>query len=414
MKNGKFSRLLDNNRFLFLLSVLGAILLWGYVVVYVNNQHSTVIRNVPINMQYRQSLYQSMGLDVIEMDIDTVDVYVSGARSSTGDLSKEDIIVYPNITAIDGSGIYTFTLTAERTSSVQNFSIDSLSQDYVTVRFDTLTTKEFSLSMDISSIVVSGDNIVGAATVNPSTVTITGPKNKVDSIKRVVAVTETEETIYQTSVRPATIIMYDENGAEVDRTRMTFSDDSVDITIPVLQEVTLPIRVDYVNVPSGFDTDVLHQSLSRSEIHLAVPSSIAPSLTDYVVGYIDLSSLRTDEPYTFEVKLPTGYMAMDETTRVSANISSSNLSEKVITVDEIKVINDADERVSVLTKEITNVVLVGESERVESLSEGGVIAQVDAARIGTGQGTKSVEVEFVIPSTDKVYVRGVYLVNIKI
>ena len=58
--------------------------------------------------------------------------------------------------------------------------------------------------------------------------------------------------------------------------------------------------------------------------------------------------------------------------------------------------------------------LIGETERIESLSEGGVIAQVDAARIGSGQGTKSVEVEFLIPSTDKVYVRGVYLVNIKI
>ena len=56
MKNGNFSKLLDDNRFLLLLSFLLAVFLWVYVVVYVNNQHSTVIRNVPTNIAYRQKI----------------------------------------------------------------------------------------------------------------------------------------------------------------------------------------------------------------------------------------------------------------------------------------------------------------------------------------------------------------------
>jgi len=61
MKNSKLSQLLDNKTVLWLISLLTAIILWAYVVVYVNNQHTTVIHNVPINMQYRATVYQSMG-----------------------------------------------------------------------------------------------------------------------------------------------------------------------------------------------------------------------------------------------------------------------------------------------------------------------------------------------------------------
>ncbi len=413
MKNGNFSKLLDDNRFLLLLSFLLAVFLWVYVVVYVNNQHSTVIRNVPINIAYRQSLYQSMGLDVVEMDVDTVDVYVSGPRSSTGDLSKEDIIIYPNITSIDGSGTYTFTLTRDKTSSVKNFNIDSLSQDYVTVRFDTLTTREYTLGVDISRIVVSGDNIAGVPTVSPATVSVTGPKNKMETIARAVAVIPTEETLYQTGVRSAVVVLYDREGKEVSRDLLKLSNERVDVTIPVMREMTLPVKVDYVNVPAGFDTNILHQSLSSGEIHVAVPSAVAPTLTDFVVGYIDLATLKTDEPYVFDITLPTGYTMMEDKDSVTVTISSRNLTEKKVDVTEIKVINDREGRIQVLTDEIKDVVLVGETDRMETITTGGVIAQIDASKISVATGQQSVEVSFLIPSTDRVYARGIYTVNVK-
>ncbi|MEG1783155.1 MAG: hypothetical protein RR253_07900, partial [Oscillospiraceae bacterium] len=126
----------------------------------INNEHTTIIRNVPINMQYRQSAtYQSLGLDVIEMDIKSVSVSITGPRSVTGDLTAEDIIVYPTIVGIDGAGKYTLKLTAEKTSSVKDFSIGSMSHDTITVRFDRLITKEVPVEMDISSVSVSSEYI---------------------------------------------------------------------------------------------------------------------------------------------------------------------------------------------------------------------------------------------------------------
>jgi YbbR domain-containing protein len=193
------------------------------------------------------------------MDITSVDVSVTGPRSVTGDLTADDIIVYPSITGIDGPGSYTFVLTSDKTSNISNFTINSYSKDNVTVRFDRLISKEFPVEVDISSVVVDSNYMAERPTTNPSTVTITGPEYKINSISRVVAATVTTETLSQTAVLPSKVSLYDENGGLIDDKLLSMNVAEVDITIPITKEVILPVKVEYVNVPAGFDTGILHQ-----------------------------------------------------------------------------------------------------------------------------------------------------------
>lgn len=413
MTGEKLQKLIGGKYFLPVLSFLIALCIWIYVVVFVNTQHTVTINNVPVNMQYKQSVYQSMGLDVVDGGNMTVDVTITGSRSTTADITADDILVYPNITNIEGSGTYTFTLTAEKVSGFKNFEISSLSRDTVTVRLDKLISKDFTVTADISSVVVAADCMADMPTVSPGTVNISGPEYKINSIAKVVAVTSENTTVSRSTVLTGLIKLYDENDAEIDKSLLTLSFETADVTVPVMKEVTLPVKVEYVNVPEGFNTDVLHQSLSVSELKLAVPAQYAASLSEFVVGYIDLSTLETDKPYEFAVTLPTGYRSMDDVKKVTATISGANLTEKNINVSEIKIINDPDGKIEVLTTVINNVVLVGEPDAIENLSVGGVIAQIDAARLSLAQGQQSVSANFIIPSTDRVFVKGSYTVSIR-
>ena len=389
MTGEKLQKLIGGKYFLPVLSFLIALCIWIYVVVFVNTQHTVTINNVPVNMQYKQSVYQSMGLDVVDGGNMTVDVTITGSRSTTADITADDILVYPNITNIEGSGTYTFTLTAEKVSGFKNFEISSLSRDTVTVRLDKLINKDFTVTADISSVVVAADCMADMPTVNPGTVNISGPEYKINSIAKVVAVTSENTTVSRSTVLTGLIKLYDENDVEIDKSLLTLSFETVDVTVPVMKEVTLPIKVEYVNVPEGFNTDVLHQSLSVSELKLAVPAQYAASLSEFVVGCIDLSTLETDKPYEFDVTPPTGYRSMDDVKKVIATISGANLTEKNVNVSEIKIINHPDGKIEVLTSVINNVVLVGEPDAIENLSVGGVIAQIDAARLSLAQGQQS-------------------------
>ena len=120
-------------------------------------------------------------------------------------------------------------------------------------------------------------------TVNPGTVNISGPEYKINSIAKVVAVTSENTTVSRSTVLTGLIKLYDENDVEIDKSLLTLSFETADVTVPVMKEVTLPIKVEYVNVPEGFNTDVLHQSLSVSELKLAVPAQYAASLSEFVV-----------------------------------------------------------------------------------------------------------------------------------
>ena len=413
MKNKKFSNLFENNRFLFVVSLGIAMILWGYVVSYENNEHTTTIHDVPIDMRYRQSAYQSMGLDVIETNITTVNVSVTGPRSVTGTLTKEDIIVYPNITGIDGSGVYEFKLTAEPSSSVRDFTINSISRETVSVRLDKLITKEFPVEVNISSLSVDEGYMADRPITDPAKLTITGPEFKVNRIDRIAAVTTAEDTLTQTQIFPSELHIYDENDAEMDSKYLSFSSADIEITIPIMKEVRVPVKVEYVNVPAGFDTETLTINVTPSTIRLAVPSQTASAVTDFVAGYIDVTELITNEQYTFDLKLPLGYRSLDEVKQVFATVSGRNLDEKVIDVSEIKVINDPDDKIEVLTEEIKDVVIVGDKSVIDNISKGSVIAQIDAARLPAAKGQQSVEVEFIIPSTDKAFVKGIYTVTIK-
>ena len=413
MTGEKLQKLIGGKYFLPALSFLIALCIWIYVVVFVNTQHTVTINNVPVNMQYKQSVYQSMGLDVVDGGNMTVDVTITGSRSTTADITADDILVYPNITNIEDSGTYTFTLTAEKVSGFKNFEISSLSRDTVTVRLDKLINKDFTVTADISSVVVAADCMADMPTVNPGTVNISGPEYKINSTAKVFAEKNKNTTVSRSTVLTGLIKLYDENDVEIDKSLLTLSFETADVTVPVMKEVTLPIKVEYVNVPEGFNTDVLHQSLSVSELKLAVPAQYAASLSEFVVGYIDLSTLETDKPYEFAVTLPTGYRSMDDVKKVIATISGANLTEKNVNVSEIKIINDPDGKIEVLTSVINNVVLVGEPDAIENLSVGGVIAQIDAARLSLAQGQQSVSASFIIPSTDRVFVKGSYTVSIR-
>ena len=411
MKNDKFQNLLKSDRFTLVISFIIAVTLWSIVVTFFSTEARTTIEDVPINFEYNAS-FLNLELEIIEKDIETVDVVVTGPRNVIGALTKDDIIVYPQFSNVRDSGKYSLAINAVKTSSVMEYQIESLSSYQVVVRFDHLIEKTFNVEVDVSKLTVPSEFMVDKIYATPGEVTVKGPQNSVDLISKVVATVEAQE-LTQSSVLPATLTLYDENGDVVDSTFVTFNQEEFTITVPVLSEVVLPVKVDYINVPAGFDTDTLDVVLSQETIRLAVPTKTAQNLTEYVVGYIDLKTLETDRPYVFDVTMSGSYKNVDEVSQISATVSAEGLSSKTVTIQEIKLLNQGNQNVQVLTQKISNVEIVGEADVVEKLSAGSVIAQIDMSYVLLAQGQQTVEVDVIIPSTGKAYAKGTYYVTIK-
>ena len=411
MKKSKLKIFLDSKYFTMLLSFLMAVAIWIVVVTFFSTEARTTIKDVPIDIDYNSS-YLNLDLEIIDQSIETVDVTVTGPRDVVGSLTKDDVIVYPNVNNVKMAGRYDLSLNAVKKSSIMEYQIESLSSYQVAVRFDHLTEKAFKIETDISNLTIPEDLMVDKITISPDNVLVKGPENTVSKIAKVVAIVQQQE-LNQTAVLPAELMLYDENGVELERTHISYDVEEFNVTVPVLKEITVPVVVDYTNVPAGFDVSTLKVALSQNEITLAVPSRSADSIKQFVVGYIDLGTLEADSPYVFDITLPAGYKNVKEVAQISATVSGEKLDSKSVSVKEIKLINAGEQKVEILTEVINHVEIVGEKSVVEELSADDVIAQIDMTQVALAQGQQTVEVDIIIPSTDKAFVRGTYYVTIK-
>lgn len=411
MNKEKLQAFLHSKYFTMLLSFIMAVAIWVVVVTFFSTDARKTIKDVPIDVSYNAS-YLILDLEIIEKNIDTVDVTVVGPRNIVGALTKDDIIVYPQFNNVKIAGRYDLSLNAVKKSAIMEYQIEALSDYQVTVRFDHLVEKTFKIESDISNLTIPSEFMVDKIITTPETVTIKGPENTVNKIERVVASVEQQE-VSQTTVIPAKLTLYGENDTPIDATHISYDVDEFNVTVPVLKEITVPVTVGYTNVPEGFDTSVLPVSLSQQDITLAVPSRTADSVKEFVVGYIDLSTLDMDNPYIFEVTMPGGYKNMKEVSQISAKVDSDNLASKSVVVDDIKIINAGEQKIEVLTDSINHVELVGDKQELKELKGSDVVAQIDMAQVALAQGQQTVEVDIIVTSTDKVFARGTYYVTIK-
>ena len=411
MKKHNFQNLFESERFTKFFSFILAVLLWIIVVTFFSTDARTTIKNVPVNVEYNAT-YQGFDLEIIEISQQTVDVTVTGPRSVIGNLTKEDIIVYPQFSNVRAAGKYDLALNAVKTSTIMEYQIESLSTYQVTAKFDSVISKTFPVEIDISNISVPNEYMVDKIYATPDSVTITGPEKSVSIISRVVATVKGQE-ISQTEVLDAVLTMYDETDTPIDSTHFTYDQQGFTVTVPILKEITIPVKVEYINIPDGFDVTTLDVNFSHDTIRVAVPTRVADTMTAFVAGYIDLKTLAFDTPYVFDLTTQTGYRFLDDVKAISASISADDVTRKNVSVTEIKVLNQGNHKVEVLTEVISNVEVVGKASVVEKLTDDSFVAEIDMTKVSLAHGQQTVQVEIIIPSTHEAYVRGTYYATIK-
>ncbi len=411
MKKNNIKDPLASPKIRLLISFIVAVCIWSVVVTFFSTDIKIVIEDVPINIEYNAS-YMNLGIEVIEQNIQTVDVTVSGPRTVVGALKEDDIIVYPQFTNVRDAGTYNLALNAIKASSVMEFQIESMSNYQMSAKFDRVIEKTFDIGADVSNITVSNGYMIDKTYVTPGTIVVKGPEILMNELNKITAVVEPQE-IVQSAQIPAKLIFTDVNDQEMDSTYFTLGQTEFTVTIPVLKQVELPVKVKFINVPSGFDTSKLDVEYSQKTIELGVPTKNADNLTEYIIGYVDVKKLEMDSPYMFQLILPKGYKNIKNVKEVYATVSSENMTTKKVDVKEIDILNKGQQDVEIITEVIKSVEIVGEKAVIDTISDKNVVAQLDMSQVSLAQGQQTVEVDIIIPSTNAAYAKGTYTVTIK-
>lgn len=392
-----FSKLLHNDRIVFIASLIIAFVVWGIISFGPGNvQTRTITATVKIDLTDTSAGYND--LRVLGNGEFTVNVVVEGSRSVIYGLSGADIEVRPTLTDIQGPGKSEVSLTVNKGGKSTGYSVKSVTPSTVTVECDYWTSVPFDVKLDdasLSLVTVSGEGYIpknSAETVER--VTIVGPRAVLKQIDHVVPRVERPQTISATTRLDARLLALDSRGDEVDITMCEFADmagDTVSITVPVWTERKVDLTHTLLNVPSGLNRDTLvtiSNSLSDSASSITLAGEAdALELVNAAIGNLgefDFDHLLPDKAtFTKELAVPSGVTVVEGNT-VTLKLNLDKFIEKKYTL-QVRGIEDvvvkglpADKKLAVQEQQV-KFSLCGDRKLLDKIKADDLVIEVDAS-----------------------------------
>ncbi|MBQ4240687.1 MAG: hypothetical protein II672_06220 [Oscillospiraceae bacterium] len=412
-----FSDWLTNRPKLMVLSLVLAVVIWAVVALSVNSITTRTIDNIVVEIPSTGASYQSMGLDLIEGEATEhkVSVTVSGDRSIIGMLTSDSITVTPDFSNVTEAGTYNIALNASKNNQLLNYEIKTVDPSVLVLTFGESAMRKFQISPSVSGFTVADGYVAQPIVCSPTAVTIVGSRETVDKIRKVTAEGNIEGELSSTTTISGKIHLYDADNKEISSDMLRMDAPSVDLLIPIYKEGAMDFDIEFVNVPSGFDTSVLKYSLSPSTIRVAYAEGSAVPTSVRTIGYVDVATLNLGETYQFDVTLPSGYVDLDGIGTISVKFDSQGMTSQKMTVTDIRASNVPEEyEVTILTEHISGVNVIGDAETIANLLPTSLVAVIDASGLKPESGTQSVPVTVLIPSSSTVWAVGSYTVNVEV
>lgn len=414
-------KVLNSRLFNMFLSLVIAVVAWVIVVTTVYPEGETIIQSVPVNFEYNSASYTTGGLEIVSAPTTFVDIRIRGKRSYINSLTNENFIVYPNYTPVHGAGEYELKLQIKvqdnNWESNQASIVNDKSLPTVSVVFDTVITKSFAISTDTSQVQIADGYIFDKAQCSPGEVTLKGPEGEIAKVDKIIAPVYVEGERQESITQSSTLIPVDENGQKVDLKYVSFSSEIAEVTLLIQQRKELPLKVEFTNIPDGFDISNLQNRIKISKDSLTVSgdSRKLDGLNELVVAYFDLSTFALDKIYTVPISLPTGIKNQENISTIDITFDYSDLTSRIISVRDIRTANIPENyQVKPRSKRVNNVTLIGSKEELEALTEKAVIAQINSEDLQLSAGVMNVPVRILVPGNPNIFAVGDYTVECEV
>ena len=283
----------------------------------------------------------------------------------------------------------------------------------VRVVFDTVSEKTLPVTQDTSDIsIAEGFTLNGVSTV-PAEVTLSGPTSELDQITSVVAPVSTGDTLSDSVTVRSTLELRDANGNVVTPQYTTMDNDTANVTLTVYQVRELPLSIDFINTPKGFDTSSLNYSLSIPTLKVAGPAKVVGALNELSVVAFDLGREFTfDRDYQKNIELPNGVVSLDGVSTVTIQFDTTEMATRTFSISNIRPVNvPSTINLEVLTTLIRDVRVYGPADEIAQLTADSILAQIDCQDLNVTSGQQTIPVSIQIPSSSRIFAVGNYTVQ---
>lgn len=383
MKNKVKSKVLNNFGYK-LLSVLFAIVLW---LVVMNISDATItkqINGIPVEKLNGDVLDELDQIyDVVSGD--TVDIVIKGRRSVVSALSKDDFRATVDLSTMSITNSVQIEVVAKK-SDVNDAVTITCKDSTMKLNLEEKVKIQYPVKIKTSGTPRDG-YAVGGYQVNPSIVTIEGPKSSVDKITEVV-VTVAADGVKEDYKQTGNIVLYDAYGDEIKNDKIQLSVNEVEVSVVIYPVKAVDIEVEVSGTPKdGYGVaNVVYQPQT---IRIAGEPEVLAKIDKVKIDDIHISGISEDYQTTIELNkyLDDGVIIADSDSQIVVTVDIEELEEKTYSVSD-KVISLKNKKTGykyrIKLTDDCKVVLSGMKDEVDLLALSDVGLYIDCSELGLG------------------------------
>lgn len=381
------------------LSLMFAILLWGYVLMTQNPPRVKTVTDVTVSIEGEADLTTrklTLRGDRAAL-LEDVSVRVRTELTSYTDISADDITASINLSRITSTGKHTVRIHAKSSSG----DVVSVSPSEIEVEIDTLTTRNIPIEIHEEGELPEG-YWAGDVQLDSATVLLEGPGTDLAKIVKAVGtidLTNRTESLNQSIM----LALYDKEGNVVESSILFGGMPTVVAKQEILPSKLVPIDVDGAiigreELPENFEIASYGTSLESTLVRIVGDADVIQKIESLSLEPVDVTGCTESIQQELAINVPEGVRIIGAD---SVNLQVT-IREKTAVLEltelPIEIVGLARKQTATLSQELANVTFSGRVSLLAGITRGDVKVYADVT--GLAAGTHDVKLALQIDGED--------------
>ena len=365
-----------------IVSILFAILLWGYVLMSDNPTRIKTIPNVSVNIEGEADLLARRLVLCGDKDFEQVTVRVRTQLTDYADLNADDVTATINLSTITGKGEYNLTVSPNSASGTPY----SVSPSQVRVKVDNLVSRRIPIEIDQIGALPEG-YWAGVLTTSRTDIDIEGAAEDVARVAKAVGtldLTDCTQNVNQSVL----LTLYDEDGNEVESSVLLGTLPTVTVRMEVLRQKTVPI--DVASALLGTDSLPANYELASygvsgdGTVRIIGEEDVLAGIDSLTIDPVDVSGRKESLLEELPLVIPDGVRLLDGDT-VNLYVNIREINDSVSFTDMPIDVKGLGRRLeAILSEKSADITLNGRISLISLLDRGDVELYIDLEDMEAG------------------------------
>ena len=412
MKN-TMRKLYDSRAFWGIVSLVASLVFWIYVSSVETEEFKQTFRGVKVELVGENLLRDSKNLVITDLDTNTVTIEVVGPRRVVAGLDNDDIVAQVDVSKLSRSA-YTsqqYAVVFPDGTDTGSISVTRKMPETVNFLISPQTSKSIQVRGSFDGTLADGYT-AETPVFEPSTITVMGSEAYLKNVEYA-WVTFSKEDVSSTYSVETGFTLMDANNEPCSTTGLTFSDDVVTATLPLLMLKDVKLDVNIIE-GSGANSENTKITIEPESISLAGDSKILEGMNKIVLATIDLTDFASSFVETYTIPLDNELTSTTGITEAEVTVEITGLETKAFKVSNISCTNVTDGFSAEIVTQSLDVMLRADAETLAQIKDENIRAVADLTDMNESTGTYMPKVKIYVDGFKNVGAIGENSITIEI